>query len=298
MPEQKSPHRHHYIPQMVLRNFVNAGGGLYFWRREFAVGAVRSTATQNLFLEDNLYTIVGDDGEHNATLEQGFARMESTGAHLIGQLLTTIRSGAVPRLNEEAWEFFHHFHYHSGKRSAAWHRRFVSRDEVMAVANDLAKEPHWTDADRAWLNDQPDLDRVMNNARIAAQATPPPEELLAAMRQRGMAVYTAPPRCSYVLGDHPTAMARIGGADSGKMGRLLSFMPVAHDVAVGFYAKPRTVRVEQMTRQQIRLMNEAMTRQSMMIAGRSHALVRSLSRVGYATPDYFATGEYLVDGSA
>jgi hypothetical protein len=118
------------------------------------------------------------------------------------------------------------------------------------------------------------------------------------MRESGMAIYFAPPRCSDVLGDHPAAMARIGGAATGKMGQLLSFMPVAHDVAVGFYAKPRTVRVEQMTRQQIRLMNEAMTRQSMMIAGRSHALVRSLSRVGYATPDYFATGEYLVDGSA
>lgn len=293
MPGHRSPHRHHYIPQMILRNFANADGGLYFWRREFAVGAVRSTATQNLFLEDNLYTIVGDHGEHNASLEQGFARMESTGARLIGQLLTMVRSGRVPRLNEEAWEFFHHFHYHSGKRSAAWHRRFVTREEVIAVANELAKEPHWTDADRAWLNDQPDLERVMNNARIAAQATPPPEELLAMMRERGMAIYVAPPRTSFVLGDHPTAMARIGGAAPGKMGQFLSFMPVAYDVAIGFYAKPRTVRVEQMTRQQIRAMNEAMTRQSVMIAGRSEPLIRSLSRVGYMTPESFTTAEYL-----
>jgi hypothetical protein len=95
------------------------------------------------------------------------------------------------------------------------------------------------------------------------------------------------------LGDHPTAMARIGGAAPGKMGQFLSFMPVAHDVAIGFYSKPRTVRVEQMTRQQIRAMNEAMTRQSVMIAGRSEALVRSLSRVGYMVPEYFTTGEYL-----
>ena len=71
---------------------------------------------------------------------------------------------------------------------------------------------------------------------------------------------------------------------------------MAHDVAIGFYAKARTVHVEQMTRQQIRVMNEAMTRQSMMIAGRSDALVRSLSRVGYATPEYFTTGEYLEEG--
>ena len=296
MPEQKSPHRHHYIPQMILRNFVNAEGGLYFWRRDFAVGAVRSTATQNLFLEDNLYTIIGDDGERNATLEQGFARMESTGARLIGQLLATIRLGTLPRLNEEAWEFFHHFHYYAGKRSAAWHRRFVSRDEVLTVVNEIAGEPNWTDADRAWLNDQPDLDRVMNNARIAAQAAPPPQELLAMMRESGMAIYIAPPRASFVLGDHPMAMARVERADSGAMGQRVSFMPVAHDVAIGFYARARTVHVEQMTRQQIRAMNEAMTRQSMMIAGRSDALVRSLSRVGYVTPEYFTTGEYMEIG--
>ncbi len=190
MAKRGAPHRHHYIPRMILRNFVNAEGRLYFWRREFKIGDVKTTTAENLFLEDNLYTIVGDNGERDVSIEKGFAKMESVGARLIADLLAVVRSGGTPRLSADAWEFIALFHYYSGKRSSAWHNQFVSRDEVMAVAKAISEEPRWTDADRAKMVDVPDLDRVMNNARIAAQGTPPPDDLLGLMRSRGMATQT------------------------------------------------------------------------------------------------------------
>ena len=294
MPSNKAPRRHHYIPRMILRNFTNDKGGLHFWRRTFPVGNVRVTTPENLFLEADLYTIVGDEGERDVSLEHGFSKLESAGAVFLRQLLGIVRAGKTPRMADEVWEFLHHFRYYSDKRSAAWHSRFLSEQEFDAVLAEVASQERWTDADRAWMNDLVDVDRIKRNARIAAQASGPPEELLVEMRSRGLAVYMAPRNAAFVLGDHPTAMAKVGSVAEDAPGGKISFMPIASDVAIGYCSQAKTVHLEQLTRPQLRTMNEAMARQSVMIAGRSQALVASLSRVNYETPDYFTTSEYLL----
>ncbi|MFC5846299.1 DUF4238 domain-containing protein [Aminobacter ciceronei] len=295
MSSNRAPHRHHYIPRMILKNFLNDRGGLYFWRREFPVGHVRTTTPANLFLEDDLYTVIGDEGERDSSLEHGFSKLEAAGAHFLRQLLDIVRSGKKPHMGEDVWEFLQLFRYYSDKRSAAWHSRFLSDEEFNAVLEEVANKPHVTDADRAWLANPKDVDRIKRNSRIAAQATGPTEELLEAMRGRGLAIYIAPRSASFVLGDHPTAVAKIGSATEGAFGGKLSFMPIASDVALGYSWQPRTVHLEQLTRPQLRTMNEAMTRQSEMIAGRSQALVASLSRVSYETPEYFTTSDYVFE---
>ena len=280
---------------MILRNFLNDTGGLYFWRRGFPIGQTRSTTPENLFLEDDLYTVVGDAGERDASLEHGFSKLEAAGAHFLRQLLDIVRAGKKPRMGEEVWEFLQLFRYYSEKRSAAWHSRFLSNEAFNAVLNQVANEPRWTDADRACMADPRDVDRIKRNSRIAAQATGPTEELLEAMRSRGLAIYVAPQSAAFVLGDHPTAMAKFGLATEEAVVGKISFMPIASDVALGYYSRSRVVHLELLTRPQLRTMNEAMTRQSVMIAGRSRALVASLSRVDYETPEYFTTSDYLFE---
>jgi len=279
---------------MILRNFVNDMGGLYFWRRNFAIGDVKVSTPENLFLEDDLYTFIGDEGERDVSLEYGFSKLESAGAHLLRQLLGIVRAGKTPSMGDEVWEFLHHFRYYSDKRSAAWHSRFLTDDEFNAVLAEVANQPRWTDADRTWMTDLEDVDRIKRNSRIAAQSSGPPDWLLVEMRNRGLAIYVAPRNGAFVIGDHPTAMAKVGLAAEKAPGGKISFMPIASDVAIGYCSQAKTVYVEQVTRQQLRTMNEAMTRQSVMIAGRSQALVASLSRVNYETPDYFTTPEYLL----
>lgn len=144
------------------------------------------------------------------------------------------------------------------------------------------------------MNDPVDVDRIKRNARIAAQASGPPEELLVEMRSRGLAVYMASRNAAFVLGDHPTAMTKVGSIAEDAPGGKISFTPIASDVAIGYYSQAKTIHLEQLTRPQLRTMNEAMARQSVMIAGRSQALVASLSRVNYEKPEYFTTSEYLL----
>jgi hypothetical protein len=293
MGRNKRSHRHHYIPEMILRNFLTRDEGLHFWRREFHLGQVKTTTPDNLFLEDELYTWVDDAGEPDVSLEHWFGSMESVGARFINELLAVVRSGRAPKLDEQAWQFVHLFQYYSGKRSPAWHNRFVPKEEVIALAKSLAEERRQTDPDCQEMEEPHDLDRVMKNARIVAQGTPPPDELFALMQSRGLAIYVAPPGASFIVGDHPTAMARIPAIPGGTASGKIAFTPIAYDMAIGYFARPRRVHVDHLTRPQIRTMNEAMARQSAMIAGKSDALVRSLSRIAYQTPEYFTTWDYI-----
>ncbi|MEF3130967.1 DUF4238 domain-containing protein [Rhizobium sp. 268] len=181
-----APHRHHYVPRMVQRNFTNESGGLYFWRRGMNIGEVRITKPSNLFVEDHLYTIVDKNG---------------------------------------------------------------ARD-----------------------------------ARIASQADPMPDEMLVEFRNRGLVIYVAPSETSFILGDDMSGDALVSSRGGTTGARRVQFMPIAPDVAVG-YCDTRGVHTDHLTAMDVRLMNEAMAKQSYLIAGRSKAQIASLSRIPYDPPE-------------
>lgn len=273
----KAPHRHHYVPRMVQRNFLNEDGGLYFWSRKFPVGEARSTTPANLFVEDNLYAMVGSEGARDAYLELGFSRLESMAAPFIDKLLRVVRHGMTPIFDEGSWDFWHHYNYYAQKRASAWHERFLTRDELFMVMKSIATKEQWAEHERMWEENREEALRVMRNSRIAAQADPPPDDLLAELRTRGLVIYVAPTRTSFILGDDVGASARISA------GRVNS-MPIACDVAVGYSAETRSVRVERLSSSDVRRMNEAITKNSYLIAGRSRAQIASLSRISYVRP--------------
>lgn len=281
MATTRAPHRHHYVPRMVLRNFVNTAGGLHFWRRGMKVGDVRSTSPSNLFVEENLYTMVDADGEKDHFAEFWFARLESMAAPFLDQLMKVVRADMTPIFSREAWDFWHVYNYHAQKRAVAWHQRFLTREDLLSVMKLIATEEAWAEQERAWGEDPEKVTREMNNARIASQIDPIPDDLLEEFRGRGMVIYRAPPRSSFILGDELEAMAMISASGKGATARKVHFMPVAHDIAIGYSAARGSVHVDQLIQSDVRRMNEATTRQSYLIAGRSPALVASLSRVPY-----------------
>lgn len=63
----------------------------------------------------------------------------------------------------------------------------------------------------------------------------------------------------------------------------MQFMPIAPDIAVG-YCATRGVHIGHLEARDVRRMNEAMTKQSCLIAGRSQAQIASLSRTPYEPP--------------
>jgi hypothetical protein len=290
----KGPHRHHYVPRMVQRNFTHEKGGLYFWRRGMAVGEVRSAKPSNLFVEDNLYTIVDEKGGRDLSVEQWFGRLESLAAPFIGQFLNIVRHGISPIMDPTYWDLWHVYNYHAQKRTVAWHTRFMTRDDLLTVMRQITTEEQWNEHLRAWEANPEDALREMNNARIASQVDPIPDDLLKEYRSRGLMIYVAPARTSFILGDEMSAGALISSQGSGPRTHSARFMPIAPDVAVG-YCAARGVHINHVEAGDVRRMNEAMAKQSYLIAGRSQAQIASLSRIPYDPPNmlegWFKSGD-------
>ena len=81
---------------MMLRHFADDQGRLWFWRRDFAAGAARTTTTANLFVEKDLYTFIRSDGSKDVALEEFFAQLEGVGSTFINALAKIVRAGDVP----------------------------------------------------------------------------------------------------------------------------------------------------------------------------------------------------------
>lgn len=279
-----APHRHHYVPQMVQRNFANEAGGLFFWRRGLPVGQVRVSKPSNLFVEDHLYTLVDENGERDHSIEYWFARFESLVAPFIQEFLTIIRDGMTPVMNRTHLDLWHTYVYHAQKRTVAWHQRFLTPKDLLAVIKVTASEQQWRERIQRWEKDPKNSLREMNNARIASQVTPMPDEMLEEFRSLGFSIYVAPPKTSFILGDDMSGDAMISSPGGLERPRKIQFMPIAHDVAVGYCNAPG-VHLERLTAMDVRRMNEAMAKQSYLIAGRSETQIAFLSRVPYAPPN-------------
>lgn len=278
-----APKRHHFIPQMMLRHFADADGQLWFWRRDFGEGDVRKTTTQNLFVEKDLYTLVHPDGARDVALEKFFAELEGVGAKFINRLTDIVRRGGAPALDNSAWDFWNHFFYYHLKRTPGAIAVFAAQmgfedkikgtvEKIRAIRRESGRDPN-----------EPGLEeQLARNAVIVAQAAKPSTEVLAAFDQLGLAIYRiVDPSRSFIVGDVPGAMARFRLPEGG-MSRETLFLPLTWDIAVGQLASSRRVEVVTIDRDQVRRMNEASTARSMMIAGRSEALIESLAhRVVY-----------------
>lgn len=271
------PKRHHFIPQMMLRHFADNDGQLWFWRRGFVAGEVRKAGTQQLFVEKDLYTLFLPDGSKDVALEKFFSVMEGNGASFIDQLADAVRTNKQPKLTEGAWDFWDLFFYYQLKRTPGAIRAIGTKmgfdKRIKAAADEV----------RAIRRDKGDVDEpglegwIAKNTIVHAQAARPGDELLAQFKTMGLAIYRITnSQKSFMVGDVPGAVAKFR-IENG-WSRPTLFLPLTWDIAVGQLAGRRAVEVVPVDRDQVRRMNVASTAQSAVIAGRSEALIASLSR--------------------
>jgi hypothetical protein len=279
----KAPKRHHFIPQMMLRHFTDVNDRLWFWRRESEKGDIRSTSTQNLFVEKDLYTVVLANGGKDVALEKFFSSLESVGAKFISELATIIREGSVPRLDEGAWQFWSDFFYYQLKRSPGFIAAFADRMNFEGRIQNAVKN---LEADlRASGEEQSDPSiavKIRRNAIIVAQRSPPSAEVREAFSKMGLAIYVnRDPKRSFIVGDVPGASVPFRRPDRSWSRRTL-FLPLTWDICVGQLDLQKGVEVIEVEPDQVRRMNEASAARSTLFAGRSELLIDSLSRnAGY-----------------
>ena len=104
------PKRQHYVPIMLLQNFIDENGWLYvFDRRAPEIGARRSRPEQ-AFLERHFYTrYTYEHAEKSYSIEHELNRMEGAAARVVRNIVISARAGEKPNLTQQekdAWDAY------------------------------------------------------------------------------------------------------------------------------------------------------------------------------------------------
>ena len=122
--------RQHYIPQWLLRNFLDSNGKIYGFVTSNPDGGVFATAPKKLMVEKDLYTLRGESWPDEQAAEKEFSRREDLMKPVADKIILAARNNALPRLTLRERLFCLYFHHGTWARTryiAAASRRLRAR---------------------------------------------------------------------------------------------------------------------------------------------------------------------------
>lgn len=281
------PTHQHYIPKMLLKNFCDDEGGL--WVVDQKRGNCYRSVPGKVFVQRNVNTRhVWIEGTDSYEHELALSRIESDAEVAVSSVMQQARAGCNPRLDEDLDRKLKEFVIAMARRTPESQER-IFRDpgrnfEEMfnSVLKDRLANAGFEVPDQDFLDSDPDVLRIRRTmkANVRAQFAAGDHDVLqkdseSFVRETGWGVaLICMPKRSFVIGSHGLTVI---GEDASLAG---SWLPVAHDVALLVTAvRDRGFRLVLDRRKDwfIKALNSATAAQSDMIAGRSKALVRSLT---------------------
>ena len=279
-----TPKRHHEIPQMLSRNFVDKNGLLHCYRKQDDK-AFEATPV-NVFVRSQFYSKRGDDGApEDASKEQELAvQIEGPAKSVIDKIITRARARQLSELSREEKFMWDLFFCVQCRRTAAARRDLEDSDllqwainAVERIAGPLSKE------ERAQVDGSPDRRRTAVHEAWFDTLTLPLGDHFEALRRKGLHVLLLEdPTQAFIIGDDPIIPMIPQGATLNHPDAANLF-PVARDVAVacsgGFLDEELSlVPKGDDGPRLLRNINLSILEQSSTVAGPSERLIESLTR--------------------
>ncbi len=95
----KKKRRNHFVPRMLLKNFTDEDGKLYFFDKRFEEKRILKTTPDALYRECDLYVVRNEDGNRDDSAEDRFAEFERKVAPVFDKIITAVRDVKEPVLN-------------------------------------------------------------------------------------------------------------------------------------------------------------------------------------------------------
>jgi hypothetical protein len=277
-----TPKRHHFVPQLLLKNFTDDDGYLH-WR--FLSGrheALRRGRPDEVFFENHLYSTMSEGGKKDARIEQQFlAVIESDAAPVVRTILEAARAGKPPVLADDQRAAWIAFFLTQWRRTPDRQKAVLPDAHGMEMLEEMLEKLRQSFPERsaeiARLSTESEKRRTLRNTRIEGLRQISPK-VLAVLEQRGIAVLRiVKPRRSFIIASNPVAKMTSEGRNDLSDTSAEMWMPIASDVAVGIGPGSRDVLLIEVTDERpVRQINQAIARQSSAIAGCSAALVASV----------------------
>ena len=293
--------RHHYIPQMLLRNFCDDDDRL--WVGDRTRGRVFQCRPEGVFVKRDLNMKYSFDSVQSGygykeflssidmsdEYERTLSRIESRAAPVVRKIIQQARCNRCPQLAPEEGNHWKEFVLAMARRTPESQKRVASDrsfddifyEAAVAVAK---KENYMGLPDRASIFEDRriaklrDLVKSNADARFAAgDRCSDHKETERFSRETGLciAVIRARKR-GFVIGSHGLAIVQASHQNEPGQG---AWLPIAHDVAVSstpFPDRETLVFIDKESDRIIKRINKASGAQSQMVVGRSEGLVRAL----------------------
>lgn len=287
----QAPKRHHYVPRMHLKRFVDENGLLHWFSKRFPDRVVRQSSPAQLFSENHLYDVYGSTGVRDSSIELALGRLEGRADGLIENLVRAARAGTPPRLTKQEKFFWDLYFCCQWRRVPDFMRasgvsglsEAEQRQWVSSILMDYELDGHeLTDDDRKILDDRQVLSRLIHGA--AARSVLSIGEELEVVAKKGLCIAKIHSwKRSFVIGGNPVVKLTPPGRQHLADPDVEAWLPLAHDVAITpAFSNGEEKLIELRESRFVRHLNEATFKQSTAIAGRSPELVRSLARELFA----------------
>ena len=280
------PKQQHYVPRMLLKNFVDESTGmLYFYSKKRPAGGVLQALPEKLFRQQHLYTRRGKKAPKDFSVENGLAELETISTPVINRIMQLAR-GWKPSAAGIAHGILRDevtcddrlvlcsFVASQQTRVPDFQDSVVGETEFERIAHrtmeDLTAKGHVpTPAERDRLLSTPELKRMRKNL-MAGFAVPNETFVKMLVRKHIHVIRIAKNNKSFVIGSRPIVRP---GQMHLEEPEAQVWLAVSHDVVVALCSRDKwTIGSDD-----IRKLNDAVFRQSTLIAGRSHKLIASLS---------------------
>ncbi len=122
-----NPKRHHYIPKILLNNFLDDKNRLWVYDKE--KGKLYPSTPKNIFVQKNLYRILNFDGDYSYEAEEELSRIESRAAPVIRRIIQCARNNENPKLSMKERHSWMRFYIASCRRSPEFVEEMLRLDE-------------------------------------------------------------------------------------------------------------------------------------------------------------------------
>ena len=282
MADQKAPVRHHYVPRMLLKRFMDTDDRLWTFNKASPEKGVLPKSIGSVFFEKHRYSVIKADGTKDVSLEHALSEIEGDADRFIEKVVATVRAGNTPHITKSDHALWMKF------LRVQWLRRpgvvtdhmspeefdeFLD-EEIAALTPFLHRIPPQALA----LVKTPEWRKRLKRNLAAQMVTQPMSDVQNTLSQMGLAIAVLrKSNKSFVIGSHPVIRcAPPGGGKLGTPGVEL-WLPVARDVAISPLPEPGIVRVlDGIADADLRRLNLAIYAQSREIASSSQSLVASI----------------------
>ncbi len=273
----KKKRKNHFVPRMLLKNFTDEDGKLYFFDKRFKQKQVRETTPKDLYWERDLYVLRGADGNMDDSAEDLFAEREREVAPVFNKIIAAVRKREEPVLSMHEGNILDRYIYFQWERVLDVHKHLLDHTlkgdpEIQNLPpEELSEFRKRINVESLTLNVTETGDRILSYMRY--------------LRSKGLAFVLIPSdrkKKSFVIGSNPIVRVFPDHSEGEPKPFIALWLPLAYDVAVAYGGGPGGL-TEFSRDSELRRFNEEVFKQSQGIAGRSRSLIASLAGLRHIT---------------